>query len=62
VRELRAQRDLSPTHIVDAPGDRKSRCGIKDPLPVVWAPHVQAHIDGHQMPVCPECAEGGWPT
>jgi hypothetical protein len=54
--------DERPAHIVDHPGDRKSRCGVKDPLPVVAAKHVQAHVDGHGMPVCPGCAVGGWPT
>ena len=54
-------RDERPVHIVEHPGDRKSRCGIADPLPVVLVTFVQRHIDGHEMPVCPDCAEGGWP-
>lgn len=44
-----------PTHIVAAPGDKRSLCGIKDSLPRVWAAFVQAHIDGRNMLVCPEC-------
>jgi hypothetical protein len=55
-------RDDRPVHIVDRPEDRKSRCGIKDPLPLVAAAFVQRHIDGHGMPVYPGCAVGGWPT
>jgi hypothetical protein len=54
--------DHEPSHIVDHPGDRHSRCGIKDPLPVTWARYVQRHIDGYGMPVCEKCAEGGWPV
>jgi hypothetical protein len=50
-----------PTHIVDHPGDRKSRCGLKDPLPVIYAPFVQRHVDGYGMTVCVECAKDGWP-
>ena len=46
-----------PTHIIDHPADRRSRCGIKDPLPVIWAPYVQAHVDGYGMTVCADCAE-----
>jgi len=53
--------DKRPTHIVDDPGDRYSRCGVKDPLPVCFSPFVQRHIDGYDMPVCEECAVGGWP-
>jgi hypothetical protein len=48
--------DKRPCHVIAAPGDRRSLCGVKDPLPRVWARYVQAHIDGHQMLVCPECA------
>lgn len=48
--------DKDPTHIVDQPGDKRSRCGIKNPTPVVWAPFVQAHVDGWGMQVCEECA------
>jgi hypothetical protein len=54
--------DHRPTHIIDRPGDRKSRCGVKDPLPYVAAHAVQRHVDGHGMAVCPECAVGVWPT
>lgn len=46
-----------PTHIIDEPGDRHARCGMKDPSPVVWAPYVQAHVDGWAMTVCPDCTE-----
>lgn len=57
--------DDRPTHIVDEPGQR-TRCGLKRKrnadLPLVLARHVQAHIDGHGLIVCDECAAGGWPT
>jgi XTP/dITP diphosphohydrolase len=36
--------DARPTHIVEAPGDRTSICGIKDPAPVIaqgcWEGHI----------------------
>lgn len=51
----------TPVHIVDQPGDRHSRCGIKDPLPVCAAAFVQVHVSGYDMPVCEQCAVGGWP-
>jgi hypothetical protein len=56
--------DMRPAHIIDHIGDRSTRCGRKDKemYPVVLARHVQAHINGHDMPVCAECAKGGWPT
>ena len=59
---LRTQMETTPTHIVDVAGG-PTRCGLKkdDRFPVVYAPFVQAHIDGHGMTVCPECRKGGWP-
>lgn len=48
----------APTHIVDDCWDRYSRCGIKDPLPVVAAAHVEAHVEGRGMTLCPACAGG----
>lgn len=45
----------APTHLVAEPGASKALCGVKDPLPRVWARWAQAHIDGHGMPVCPAC-------
>ena len=57
--------DERPTHIVDSPGARKTRCGKAtqkpEGLPHVWSPFVQRHIDGWGMVVCAQCAEGGWP-
>lgn len=47
-----ARRDL-PTHIVAAPGDRKSLCGIKKPMPVVWLPFASKHRYEHAR--CVEC-------
>lgn len=38
------------------PGDKRSLCGVKKPLPVVWAPFVDAHVKGWGMVVCPACA------
>jgi hypothetical protein len=59
-----AGKEALPTHIVDEPGAKVTRCGRTRPrdLPRVWAPFVQAHVDGWGMIVCPECAEKGWPT
>ena len=48
--------DSRPTHIVGKPDDRRSRCGIKDPLPVIWAPFVSAHVEGYGLTLCPDCA------
>lgn len=49
-----------PTHVIADPGDTRSICGVKNPLPVVAAKHVQAHIDGRArvgkpFPICDEC-------
>lgn len=56
--------DSRPTHIIDTPGAKHTRCGKvalhRDGLPHVWAPFVQAHINGYGMTVCPDCAAGGW--
>lgn len=46
-----------PTHVVERVGDPRSMCGVKDPLPVIWAPFVQRHVDGYGMVLCPACAE-----
>lgn len=46
----------APTHIVANPGDRRSMCGIKDPMPVVWVEFVDAHVRGYGMAVCEQCA------
>jgi hypothetical protein len=43
------------THIVANGGDKRSLCGVKDPVPVVGAKFVQAHVEGWGMEVCPEC-------
>lgn len=45
-----------PTHIVAAASDRRSLCGVKDPLPLICAPFVQAHVDGYGLLVCDACA------
>ena len=44
-----------PTHVLAEPGNRKSLCGIKDPLPVIGAAHVAAHVAGYGMVVCSDC-------
>ena len=31
-------------------------CGKKDPIPSVAREFVAAHVQGHGMKVCPECA------
>lgn len=46
----------APTHIVAKPGDRRSLCGLRDALPVVWVEAVDAHVRGWQMVICAECA------
>jgi hypothetical protein len=45
-----------PTHVIATPGDRRSLCGIKDPLPLICAPFVQRHVDGYGLLVCDACA------
>ena len=45
-----------PTHLLANVGDRNALCGVKDPLPFVWEPFVQAHVKGHNMVVCADCA------
>lgn len=46
----------APAHISPAPGSKRHLCGVKSrELPYVGAAHVQAHIDGWTMPVCPDC-------
>ena len=32
-----------PTHIIAEPGDLKSLCGVRDPLPVVALEHAAEH-------------------
>lgn len=46
----------APTHVIATPGDRRSLCGVKDPLPLICAPFVQAHVDGYGLLVCDACA------
>jgi hypothetical protein len=48
--------DDIPTHVIANPGDKRSLCGVKKPLPRVWVRFVDAHVEGHGMVVCPECA------
>jgi len=48
--------DVRPLHLVAAPGDRRSICGIKDPLPVCWARFALVHR--RHRPPCPTCFEG----
>lgn len=45
-----------PAHVVARADDRRSLCGVKNPLPVVLARFVEAHVKGHGMVVCPACA------
>jgi hypothetical protein len=49
--------DEAPTHVLAQPGDRRSLCGAKDPLPRVAAAFVSMHINGWGMKVCPGCAQ-----
>lgn len=46
----------APAHVVATAGDRRALCGTKDPTPVVLITHVAAHVAGHGMIVCPDCA------
>lgn len=43
------------THVIAHLGDRRSLCGVKKPLPVVWARFVDAHVEGHGMIICRDC-------
>jgi hypothetical protein len=44
------------THLVPTSSAQRSACGIKDPLPYVLERFAPAHITGHNMTVCPDCA------
>lgn len=51
------------THVIDAAGDPKTRCGLKlansdEGLPVVLAKYVSMHVVGHGMDVCETCSRG----
>lgn len=48
--------DARPLHLVASPGDRRSICGIKDPLPVCWERFAAVHAR-HRSP-CPACFDG----
>jgi hypothetical protein len=48
-------RTTRPTHLVRDPGDRRSLCGIKNPLPVCAARHARAHRYPHDR--CSACFE-----
>jgi hypothetical protein len=50
--------DRRPTHLLALAGATHTLCGLKarDALPQVLAAAAQAHIDGHGMVVCPDCA------
>ena len=58
------QRLAEPTHIIEVPGARRTRCGLTGDkrYPYVVAAAVPAHIEGCGMIVCATCAQGGWPT
>lgn len=47
----------APSHVIAHPGDTHSLCGVKNPLPVVAAKFVEAHVNGWGMVVCPACDE-----
>lgn len=42
-----------PTHLIAVPGDRKSLCGVKKPLPVCWFEAAPKHRYEHER--CPTC-------
>lgn len=44
-----------PTHLVRNPGDKRSICGVKKPLPVCWAEKASAHRYPHER--CAACFE-----
>lgn len=48
---------MIPTHLIARPGDRRSLCGVKDPLPVMWARWVGEHQARYEFVVCAECEE-----
>lgn len=45
--------DVRPLHLVAEPGDRRSICGVKDPLPVCWARFALIHR--RHRPGCDAC-------
>jgi hypothetical protein len=49
--------DDRPLHLVAKAGDRRSICGIKDPLPVCLDKFGQVHRVHHRT-VCGPCFEG----
>jgi len=55
----RRQPERIVPHLVDTPGDRLTRCGLRaDWCANAWARWAQAHIDGHGTQFCPACTEG----
>ena len=59
--------DDRPRHVVDASGDRRTRCGLRvvnsdEGLPYVLARHVPMHVAGRGMLVCPGCEIPPAPT
>jgi len=51
-------RDERPTHLVRQPGDKRSVCGIKDPLPVCAAKAALGHHRGRGAVFCSICVAG----
>ena len=51
----------APAHLLAVAGDRRSLCGLKDPLPRVLVRHAPAHMAGYGMEVCDNCAAVAWP-
>lgn len=49
-------RDTRPAHLLAAAGDRRSLCGIKDPLPCVTVEAAPRHVAGWGMAICGDCA------
>lgn len=47
------------THVIVDSSDRRALCGRKDPMPVVLARFVQAHVDGYGLVLCQRCVELG---
>lgn len=58
---LPGMQSRKPSHVVGAPGDKRSLCGKGDrhgpALPVVAARHVDMHLrGGYGFTVCADCA------
>lgn len=53
---VRLERSVSaPAHLINVPGEKRSLCGIKNPLPIMCAYAVPLHREHYDLMVCPEC-------